>query len=32
MVPVLNGEHLDQEELIGNQGGRYKEDGNLNAD
>jgi hypothetical protein len=31
MVPVLNGEHLNQEELIGNQGGRYEEDGKLNA-
>lgn len=31
MVPVLNGEHLNKEDLIGNEGGRYEEDGNLNA-
>jgi hypothetical protein len=31
MVPVLNGEQLDQKYLIGNEGGGYEEDGKLNA-
>ncbi len=31
MVPVLYGEHLHQDKLIGDQGRRYEEDGSLNA-
>ena len=31
MVPVLYGEHLDQEDLVGDEGGRNQEDRNLNT-
>jgi len=31
MVPVLNGEQLNQEDLVGNESGGYEEDGKLNV-
>lgn len=31
VVPVLYGEHLYKEDLVGNEGGRYQKDGGLNT-